>query len=62
MLPQPDSDLPPLKGLDALDEERAADMVYNRPHYSSSAPPSVPPTAPPQALEPDEGTAVPVVR
>lgn len=28
-----DHDLPPLDGLDALDEERAADMLYNRPLY-----------------------------
>ena len=32
----PNHDLTPLEGLDALDEERAADMVYNRPHYGTA--------------------------
>lgn len=33
----PSHDLPPLDGLDALDEERAADMLYNRPLYPVAA-------------------------
>jgi hypothetical protein len=41
MLPRPDDDAP-LAGLDALDQERAADMVANRPRYAAAATPGAP--------------------
>ena len=34
---QHDDELPPLDELDALDQERAADMVGNRPAYGQTA-------------------------
>lgn len=46
MRPSYEHDLPPLGHLDLLDQDLAADMLYNRPLYASPAHPQPPASLP----------------